>query len=251
MSHKSELETFIAAIRFFTWLPIPGPLGRSDESLEQAMRYFPAVGLIVGLLSGLTFAVTTFFWPKTLAVLAAMVAAILLTGALHEDGWCDMVDGFGGGLDKESILSIMRDSRIGGFGMLAMTILLLARFLALVKIDILLVPIALIAGHAVSRLCSLFVFSLLDYARTEGKARPFNNELGPSGLPLASFTALLPVLLLPPAQFIPALVLTGLATFYLLRLFKRRIGGYTGDCLGAVQQLAEVAFYCGLLCGFS
>ena len=251
MSSKSELETFFGALRFFTRLPIPGSLGQSEEALERAMRYLPAVGLIVGLLSGLTFAITTFFWPKTLAVLAAMVTAILVTGALHEDGWCDMVDGFGGGRDKDSILSIMRDSHIGSFGMLAMTVLLLVRFLALVEVDIQFVPIALIAGHAVSRLCVLVTFSLLDYARPEGKVQPFNKELGSNDIPIAGVIALLPVLLLGPAQFIPALILAALATFYLVRLFKRKIGGYTGDCLGSVQQLSEVAFYCGLLCSFS
>ena len=120
MTTRSELETFIGALRFFTRLPVPGPLGQDSVALERAMRYFPAVGLIIGLLAGLAFAVTSFFWPKTLAVLAAMAAAILLTGALHEDGWSDMVDGFGGGWDREKVLAIMRDSCIGSFGSVAL-----------------------------------------------------------------------------------------------------------------------------------
>ena len=251
MTTRSELETFIGALRFFTRLPVPGPLGQDSVALERAMRYFPAVGLIIGLLAGLAFAVTSFFWPKTLAVLAAMAAAILLTGALHEDGWSDMVDGFGGGWDKEKILSIMRDSCIGSFGSVAMTMLLLVRFFALIEIDMLLVPVALIAGHAVSRLAATFVLRSLDYARAEGKAKPFSSPLGTGDLIFASVTAVLPVLLLPPLQFVPALLLAALATIWLARLFKRRIGGYTGDCLGAVQQFSEVAFYCGLLCKFS
>ena len=115
----------------------------------------------------------------------------------------------------------------------------------------LLVPVALIAGHAVSRLCSTGVFHVLDYARADGKAKPFTDKLGKNDLIFAAVTALLPVLLLSPLQSIPALLFAGGATFWLWRLFKRRIGGYTGDCLGAVQQLAEVAFYSGLLCKFS
>lgn len=251
MSPRSELETFLGAIRFFTRLPMPGTLGLDSIALERAMRYFPAIGLIVGGLAGLAFAVTTFFWPKTLAVLAAMATAILVTGALHEDGWSDMVDGFGGGWDREKVLAIMRDSCVGSFGAAGLAMLLLVRFFALIEIDMLLVPVALIAGHAVSRLCSTCVFRALDYARPEGKAKPFNNKLGQGDMIFATVTAILPVLLLPPLQSIPALILAAGATFWLARLFQRRIGGYTGDCLGAVQQLAEVAFYSGLLCKFS
>lgn len=251
MSTRSELETFLGAIRFFTRLPVPGTIGQDSVALERAMRYFPAIGLIVGALAGLAFAVTSFFWPKTLAVLAAMGTAILVTGALHEDGWSDMVDGFGGGWDREKILAIMRDSCIGSFGAVALAMMLLVRFFALIEIDMLLVPVALIAGHAISRLCSTIVLRALDYARPEGKAKPFSNQLSKSDLVFATVTAILPVLLLPPSQFVAGLFLAALATAWLTRLFKRRIGGYTGDCLGAVQQLSEVAFYCGLLCKFS
>ncbi|GHU28570.1 adenosylcobinamide-GDP ribazoletransferase [Betaproteobacteria bacterium] len=250
MSTRSELETFLGAIRFFTRLPILSTFGQNEDDLARAMRYFSAIGLIVGAFAGLAFAVTTFFWPKTLAVLAAMVTAILLTGALHEDGWSDTVDGFGSIGEREKILDIMRDSRIGSFGTLGLIVLLLARFLALVEIDMLLVPVALIAGHAVSRLCATFVFHSLDYARTDGKAAPFTDKLGKNDLIFASVLAILPVLLLSPLQSIPALLFAAGATFWLYRLFKQRIGGYTGDCLGAVQQLAEVAFYSGLLCKF-
>ena len=250
-SSRSELETFLGAIRFFTRLPVPGTLGQDSVALERAMRYFPAVGLIIGALAGLAFAVTSFFWPKTLAVLAAMAAGIVVTGALHEDGWSDMVDGFGGGWDRDKILTIMRDSCIGSFGSVALTMLLLVRFFALIEIDMLLVPVALIAGHAVSRLCTTFVQRSLGYARADGKAKPFSNQLGTGDMVFAVVTAILPVLLLPPLQFIPGIILAASATFWLARLFARRIGGYTGDCLGAVQQFSEVAFYCGLLCKFS
>lgn len=251
MSTRSQLETFLAAIRFFTRLPVPGTLGQDGIALQRAMRYFPAIGLIVGTLAGLAFAVTSFFWPKTLAVLTAMGTAILVSGALHEDGWSDMVDGLGGAWNKERALEIMRDSCVGSFGATGLIMLLLVRFFALIEVDLLLVPVALIAGHAVSRLCATGVFRALDYARPEGKAKPFNNQLGKGDMIFATVTAMLPVLLLPPAQSLPALVLAAGATFWLARLFRRRIGGYTGDCLGAVQQLAEVAFYSGLLCKFS
>ena len=251
MSPRSELETFLGAIRFFTRLPLPGTLGQDSLALERAIRYFPAIGLLVGTLGGLSFAVTSFFWPKTLAVLAAMATIILVTGALHEDGRSDAVDGLGGGWSSERVLEIMRDSRVGSYGAVALGMILLVRFFALIEIDMLLVPVALIAGQAVSRLCMAFVMRSLDYARADGKAKPFNNHFSSSDMLFAAGTAVLPVLLLPPSQFIPALILAAGATLWLVRLFQRRIGGYTGDCLGAVQQLSEVAFYCGLLCKFS
>jgi adenosylcobinamide-GDP ribazoletransferase len=254
MTTRSELETFFGALRFFTRLRLPIALGQQEADLARAMRYFSAVGLIVGGVAGLAFAITTFFWPKTLAVLAAVLSAILLTGALHEDGWSDTIDGFGSvgnGGDKAKILDIMRDSRIGSFGTLGLIVLLLARFFALIEVDMLLVPVALIAGHAVSRFCATVVFHELDYARPDGKAKPFSDKLGKNDLIFAAAMTIVPVLLLSPQQSIPALLFAAGVTFWLYRLFKRRIGGYTGDCLGAVQQLAEVAFYCGLLCKFS
>ena len=251
MSPRTELETFIAALRFFTRLKLPGQRGHGSVALERAIRYFPASGLIVGGLAASVFVVTSFFWPKTLAMLAALATAICVTGALHEDGWSDMVDGFGGGRDKDKILAIMRDSCIGSFGAVALVTLLLARVMALVEMDPLLVPVALIAGHAVSRLCATFVLVALDYARPEGKAKAFSNRLGCGELAFATLTALLPLLLLSPQQSIPGLALALAVTIWLARGFKRRIGGYTGDCLGATQQLAELAFYGGLLCKFS
>jgi len=244
---RAELESFVGALRFFTRLNVPGSLGRDGVALERAIRYFPASGLIVGAVAALVFFLSSFFWPKTLAVLAAIAVAIYLTGALHEDGWSDMVDGFGGGFDREKVLAIMRDSCVGSFGAVALVVLLLTRFVALVEIDAVQVPIALIAGHAFSRLCATLVLAALDYARPEGKAKPFGRRLRWPEISLIALSGTLPALLLPARQFLPGIVLALAATFWLARLYKRRIGGYTGDCLGATQQLAEVAFYCGLL----
>ncbi|MFZ4535184.1 adenosylcobinamide-GDP ribazoletransferase [Propionivibrio sp.] len=251
MPIRTELEYLFGAIRFFTRLPVPAWVGHSSEKLERSSRYFPAVGLIVGGIAALVFALTSFMWPKTLAVLASMATTLYLTGAFHEDGWSDMVDGFGGGWEKTQILAIMKDSRIGSFGAVALVILLLAKFCALVEIDLLLIPVTLIAGHAFSRLCAISLLRTLDYVRDEGKSKPLATRIGGGELAFAALTALLPLLLLPPQQTVVAIIFAVLATLWLARLFKRRIGGYTGDCLGATQQLSEVAFYCGLLCRFS
>jgi len=255
MTLRNELEYFFGAIRFFTRLPVPRWVGHSSEALQSSSRYFPAVGLIVGGIAALTFALAMLVWPKTLAVLAAMAITLYLTGAFHEDGWSDMVDGFGGGWEKAQILTIMKDSRIGSFGAVALVMMLLTKFCALVEIDAAQIAFALIAGHTLSRLYATLVMVKLDYVRDEGKAKPMATSIGPGSLVFAALTALfslLPLLfVLPIRQTLIGVVLAGLAALWLARMFKKQIGGYTGDCLGATQQFSEVAFYCGLLCRFS
>jgi len=188
-------------------------------------------------------------------VLAAMAITLYITGAFHEDGWSDMVDGFGGGWEKAQILKIMKDSRIGSFGAVALVMMLLTKFCALVEIDAALIAFALIAGHTLSRLCATLVMDRLDYVRDEGKTKPLATSISRGSLAFAVLTALLALLpllfVLPVRQTLAAIVLAGWATLWLARMFRKQIGGYTGDCLGATQQLSEVAFYCGLLCKFS
>jgi len=256
-SLRRELEYFFGALRFFTRLPVPAWVGHSSEALERSIRYFPAVGLIIGSAAAVCFTLGVCFWPKTLAVLASMALTLMLTGIFHEDGWSDMVDGFGGSFerdkdkDRAQILRIMKDSRLGSFGAVALIVMLLAKFCTLVEIDLWLLPSALLAGHAFSRLCATGVMRGLDYVREEGKAKPLSSAIHPGELAFAGLCALLPLLLLPLPQALCAVALALLATLWLARLFKRRLGGYTGDCLGATQQLSELAFYCGLLCRFS
>ena len=248
---KRELEYFFGALRFFTRLPVPAWVGHSSEALDRASRYFPAVGLIVGAIAAVIFTLTSLLWPITLAVLVAMASTLCLTGAFHEDGWSDMVDGFGGGWEKPKILSIMKDSRIGSFGAIALVMLLLAKFCALLEFEWQEVPLALVAGNTVSRFAAVTLLRGLDYVRDEGKAKPLATRIGWGELCFAGFTALLPLLLLPPLEALSGCLLAALATAWLARMFQRQIGGYTGDCLGATQQLAEVAFYFGMLCSFS
>ncbi len=248
---RRELEYFFGAVRFFTRLPVPAWVGHSSEALDRATRYFPAVGLLIGAIAALVFLLTSCVWPTTLAILAAMTSSLYLTGGFHEDGWSDMVDGFGGGWDKTQILTIMKDSRIGSFGAIALVMLLLARFCALLEFAWLEIPCVLLAGHAVSRFAATTLLRGLDYVRDEGKAKPLATRIRWGELGFAGLTALLPLLLLPPLEALLGCLLAAVATLWLARMFYRQIGGYTGDCLGATQQLSEVAFYCGMLCSFS
>ena len=251
---KREAEYFFAALRFFTRLPVPGWVGHSTEQLNHAARWFPAVGLIVGAIgAGVTLAAWQ-FWPVQIAVLLGMAATLLATGAFHEDGLADSIDGFGGGWTREQVLAIMKDSRIGSYGAIGIVLVLLAKFAALAQlVAVLPAPTflaALIAGHAASRFAAVTLIAGLNYVREDAsaKAKPLATRLGKGELAVAALFGLAPCLLLPAAQVAIALALVTGVTLLAARYFVRRIGGYTGDCLGATQQLSELAFYFGLAC---
>ena len=256
-SGKRELENFFAALRFFTRLPVPAWVGHSQAQLNHAARYFPLVGILVG---GIGAAITWFsalLLPLSLAVLLGMAATILATGAFHEDGFSDSCDGFGGGWEKAQVLSIMKDSRVGSYGAIGISLLLLAKWNALIELDDeYLAPafsFALIAGHAVSRLASTMLIRLIDYVREDdsAKSKPLARCMGAGEVLLAAVFGLAPCAFLPWQEVLVALALVVLTTWLAVRYFVRRIGGYTGDCLGATQQMTELAFYLGLLCSFS
>lgn len=244
---KTQLELFFAALRFFTRLPVPAWVGHSAEQLNGAARYFPLVGLLVGAIGAAVTWATAQVLPLPLAVIAGMGATLLCTGAFHEDGFADAVDGFGGGWEKAQVLAIMKDSRIGSFGAVGIGLMLLAKWNALAAMPAGMLPAALVAGHGVSRLASTTLIYALDYVRDEGKSKPLANRMGGGELFTAGLFGLVPCLLLPGVSALVALTLVAVVTLGAGRYFRRRLGGYTGDCLGATQQAAELVFYLGLL----
>jgi adenosylcobinamide-GDP ribazoletransferase len=246
---RRELEYFFGAIRFFTRLPVPGWVGHSVEALNRSARYFPAVGLLVGGIGALVFLGAMQLWPQPVAVLLSMAATIYATGAFHEDGLSDTVDGLGGGWDKLRILEIMKDSRVGSYGVVAMVLALLGKFTLLASLDGDLVPYALLAGHALSRFCATVLLATMDYVREDllSKAKPLATRLSAGEMLVALVFVLAALALLPLGKAVAGCFLAALATFWLAAKFKRWLGGYTGDCLGAAQQVSEIAFYLGLL----
>ena len=176
---RRELGYFFGAVRFFTRLPVPAWVGHSSEALNRSARYFPAVGLLIGGIGALVYVAATYLWPQPVAVLLSMGATIHATGAFHEDGLADMVDGLGGGWEKPRILEIMKDSRVGSYGVVAMALALLGKFTLLNSLDGTLVPYALLAGHAVSRFCSTALLATMDYVREDllAKAKPLATRL--------------------------------------------------------------------------
>ena len=245
---RRELAYFFGAVRFFTRLPVPGWVGHSAEALNRSARYFPAVGLLVGGIGALVFLGAMQLWSQPVAVLLSMAATIYATGAFHEDGLSDTVDGLGGGWEKLRILEIMKDSRVGSYGVVALWLGLSSKLLLLASLPPALVVPALVAGHAVSRYAALGLMATLDYARADAssKARPVAQRLSAGSLAFAALFALPPLYWLPPWSALLALGLLLLATLWLAGKCRRWLGGYTGDTLGAVQQLGEIAFYLGL-----
>jgi adenosylcobinamide-GDP ribazoletransferase len=249
---RRELEYFLGAVRFFTRLPVPGWVGHSAEALNHSARYFPAVGLLVGGIGALVYLVAALLWPQPVAVLLSMAATIYATGAFHEDGLSDTVDGLGGGWEKLRILEIMKDSRVGSYGVVAMVLALLGKFTLLNALDSALIPFTLLAGHAVSRFCSTVLLATMDYVREDllSKAKPLATRLSPGAMLFALSFVIGSLVLLPPEKALAGCALAALATFWLARKCQRWLGGYTGDCLGATQQVSEIAFYLGVLVSF-
>jgi adenosylcobinamide-GDP ribazoletransferase len=250
---RRELEYFFAALRFFTRLPVPAWVGHSAGQLNHAARYFPAVGIVVGALGAAVTLAAAQLLPVSVAVLLGMVATLLATGAFHEDGLADSVDGFGGGWTREDVLRIMKDSRIGSYGAIGIGVALFTKFETLAALGVppwLTLTAAIVAGHSVSRFASTTLIYALDYARDDdsSKSKPLATRLGNGELAVAALFGLAPCLLLPVGQVSIALVAVVFVTLAAARYFVKRIGGYTGDCLGATQQLTEIAFYLGLLC---
>ncbi len=243
---RDQARLFCAALAFFTRIPCTRWAGDSAADLNRAARYFPLVGVVVGLIAAAVYWLTARVWPPELAVIAGMAAALLATGAFHEDGFTDAVDGLGGGWTKEQALTIMQDSRIGSFGAVAIVILLLVRFQALLHVATWLLPAVLVAGHAVSRFAAVLVIHTQRYVRGEGKAKPLATRMSRGELAVAGVFGLAPLALLP-AGLLWALLPVVLVWLWFSRLLRRRLGGYTGDCLGAMQQLTELAFYLGIV----
>lgn len=254
-----QLRLFLVALQFYSRVPVTGRLARwvgwNPALLGPATRYFPLVGALLALIQGLVFVLASLTLPHPVAVLLAMVVGLMLTGAFHEDGWADFCDAFGGAADRERTLEIMRDSRIGAYGALGVLMLLLLRFETLAHIDSGWIVAALVCAAAFSRGCAVLLMIGLPYAREEddqAKARPVARELGAIDAVVALALSLLPVLVLmiwtgdgTPGGLAVALALIG--TMVVRRLVRRRLGAYTGDCLGAVQQVAETAFFLGML----
>lgn len=237
-------ELFLVALSFYTRIPCPKNL--DYEKLPQASIFLPLVGWIIGSFLAATFYLTHLIWSQNTAILLSLSVGILLTGALHEDGLADVCDGFGGGFDKTRMLEIMKDSHIGVFGVLGLVLILALKVAALNEFSAREIPFILLTGQSISRLAPLQLMFRYDYAREQhSKIISATYKLNKKEGVFALFLGLLPLFLLPRICLWIVIPLF-FATLLLGRYFHKHIGGYTGDCLGASQQISEVVFYLSL-----
>lgn len=235
---------------FYTRIPVPFTIAHSDQSLQHSRCYFPLVGLLIGLVSAGSFLLAAFVWNTMIAILISMFLSIWITGAFHEDGLADSMDALGGGWTKDRILEIMKDSRIGTFGTVALILILSFKFAAswtIAQKSAHSFAITLIFAHTASR---YLTSSLVDFMQYSGagpgsRSKPMASTPLPALYRLPGLLALIistipfydtPLLLL---GFFPALFVC----IYWSSFIKKWIEGYTGDTLGALQQLTEVIIY--------
>ena len=235
------------AVIFLTRLPVPWTVPDVADRIHRCTPWFPAVGVLVGGIGALVWWLAALAWPPVIAAIVAVAATVLATGAFHEDGLADTFDGLGGSPYRERALEIMKDSRVGTYGVVALVLVLAGRVAALTALGGA-VPAALIGAHALARCSSLPPIRWLNYAREEGgTGKPFAGGISLNGLVVAlAATAVLTVVLFGNAAvvtWIAAAVGAGL----ILAWSRARLGGITGDTLGAANQIAELAAYLALL----
>ena len=270
------LRHYLLAIQFFSRIPVTGRLaewvGFSPAMLRASAAHFPGVGWLVGFVAAGVYALLLALLPATLftpwvAAALSTLASVLLTGGFHEDGLADVADGLGGSQERDRALEIMKDSRVGAFGAMALVLglgckLALLALLGSVEstlpdmenalFDGWLVAAALFAAHVVSRGLPLLLIRVLPHVgdAAGSKSKPLADQITLVSLGVASlwcFSALaLSIWALPAINLIVACSFSIIALLWMGRLFTRRLQGFTGDCLGATQQVCEIAFYLGL-----
>ena len=241
IAHEGRL--LLCAVQFLTRLPTPSLTGFEPAWTTRAARWFPLVGQGVGLACAGVFVGAAQVWPQPLPALLAVAAGVLLTGGFHEDGLADTADGLGGGTTRAARLAIMKDSRLGSYGALALGLVTAGRVAALAALTPGAGALALVAAHGAGRGFAVAVMAALPYAGDPAAAKlkpePGGVRRGEAAFALAWGCA--PIFLLGWAHAALAVVLATAATLLLARAARRGIGGRTGDVLGAVEQAAELA----------
>jgi adenosylcobinamide-GDP ribazoletransferase len=258
---KKQLHIFFTALMFYTRIPCPKNIDHNPDYLNKASRYFPLIGWIVGGICFGIYYLSSIVFSVEIALILSMIAGILTTGAFHEDGFADVCDGFGGGWTKEKILLIMKDSAIGAYGAIGLVLLFLLKYKALYNLVSISEIVNLqssiknlllfVSAHSVSRLAAISIVFTHQYSREDAssKSKPIAQNFTWKEVIGAAFFGLLPLVVLSffQWQLVLALVPVFLARFFLARYFQKWIDGYTGDCLGATQQVCEVIFYLSII----
>jgi adenosylcobinamide-GDP ribazoletransferase len=252
---RRQIVLFLVATQFLTRLPTPAWADFQANWLPQSTRYFPLVGVLVGGINVGVWWILGYWLPAAVTVGLMLAVSLLVTGALHEDGFADTCDGFGGGSTPDRVLAIMKDSRIGAYGAIGICVMLGLKWTVCVAIPAAVFPMLVIGAHMFSRWCACGVMWRLPYVRSgeDSKAASFadrrsgldwivSGALGAVAVaPFAMVSDAMPQVRVYPV-LAAAVAAAAITTVAAARYFRRRIGGYTGDCLGAVQQVTELVF---------
>lgn len=240
---RPDIAGLVRALQFFTRIPLRLPDDQAVDSgsdLASAGFWFAPVGVLIGLVVGLAWWISASFLPALPAAALALTIGLLLTGALHEDGLADCADGLGGATSREKALEIMRDSQIGAYGAIAIAMTILLRVAALASLSPVAGLLALIIAHAVSRASIVSALTLSNYARKSGLGSIVSSGTTITTLAIAIALGLAAALLLGGFSGLLAGFLALTAAWGFLRYLEHRLGGYTGDGLGAMQQISEI-----------
>ncbi|MGC4061456.1 MAG: adenosylcobinamide-GDP ribazoletransferase [Aquabacterium sp.] len=269
-----QIRLLLIALQFLTRVPVPAWVGFEAAWLQACLPYFPVVGAFVGLCGALVLAAASAWWPATVAVVLSMACTVWLTGGFHEDGLADTCDALGGAVSRERALEIMKDSRIGSYGSLSLILMLGLKAAVLVALATPLITelnsaetshvrqvllawtmMGLIWCHAASRLVPVWLIRLMPYGGelSHAKAKPLAMQVTSAGAAWATFNTVLVALILwcwlawqgwPTGTLSSAIACASLAmalgASVCARWFMRRLNGFTGDTLGASQQITEV-----------
>jgi adenosylcobinamide-GDP ribazoletransferase len=249
---RYQWQLFCLALMFFTQLPVSKKLPYSEKRMNQANRYFSLVGLVIGLLVVFSNFVFKHLFSLEVAVVLTMIMSLFITGAFHEDGLADMADGMGGGYSKSKRLTIMKDSRIGTYGSVTLILSLLLKFQLLIQLgQHALLSISVIFAYTVSRAFAASLIFDTPYVADEelSKSKPIASQQSKRDLVVLMVLALIPAMALPwffedYFSFLILLFVTLLVIRFTFRYWLiTKIEGFTGDCLGAAQQISELVIY--------
>jgi adenosylcobinamide-GDP ribazoletransferase len=244
---KQQLNLMLLALGFFSRIPLPAWVSYSSAKLNRASRYFGLVGWLLGALVAAVFILADYLFSSSISLWLAMLFSLLLTGAFHEDGLADTADGCGGGYQRAQKLLIMKDSRLGTYGAAALLMALLGKYLLLIEAQQL--ALNLLLAYALSRCLAASLIFDMDYVSDPdaSKSKPLANNQARRDLIILLASSLPALLLLSwPSCLLLATGLT-LVRYTAKAFFTRQLGGYTGDCLGAAQQVSELSIYALLL----
>lgn len=245
---KKELNLFFTALVSYTRLPSPIKLNWSEKIMTDSFRYFPLVGIVTGIAGSIIYLFLSYWFNLQIAVIGTLAGLALITGCMHEDGLADFFDGFGGGYNKERILAIMKDSHIGVYGVIALILLFLMKGMIFMSVDMHVFPLLLISAAALSRVPPLFLINTSNYARSESSKGDYTrNRISPESVAFAVLTGVLPLLFF--SWVFSVLSMLVLIIFFLLyrSYLHKKIDGFTGDTLGALQQFSEIIIFLSYL----